>query len=118
MKYYKRTLNLLNLLKIKSHFLFGPRAVGKSSLIHDQLQETSVIDLLQTKTFCRYLKNPGLIAQIPSQNNLIIIDEIQKISELLDEVHRLIVQKKITFLLAGSSAREQFEMRTHKRLVG
>lgn len=106
MKHYKRDLNLLNLLRKKSHFLFGPRAVGKSSLVSDQLSNSSVIDLLQAKNFRRYLREPGLIAQIQPQNNLIVIDEIQKVPELLDEVHRLIVKEKITFLLTGSSARK------------
>jgi predicted AAA+ superfamily ATPase len=42
----------------------------------------------------------------PEENSCIIIDEVQKIPELLDEVHRLIEQKQVTFILTGSSARK------------
>ncbi|RLC10748.1 MAG: hypothetical protein DRH43_05675 [Deltaproteobacteria bacterium] len=40
------------------------------------------------------------------QDCLIVIDEIQRLPELLNEVHRLIEGRKIHFLMTGSSARK------------
>jgi uncharacterized protein len=103
---YKRTLNLNKLLKMKSHFLLGPRSTGKSTLIAEQLTEnTHIFDLLERDTYRRLLQNPSLLGQV-DQSKIIVIDEIQKIPTLLDEVHRLIQKNGTTFLLTGSSARK------------
>jgi predicted AAA+ superfamily ATPase len=102
---YKRILNLSNLLDKKSFFLFGPRGTGKTTLIRHTLTDASVIDLLEIKTFREYLKNPSIIGE-QKLNPIVVIDEVQKLPEILDEVHRLIEEKKITFLLTGSSARK------------
>jgi uncharacterized protein len=106
----ERHLNLSSLLTKKSFFLFGPRATGKSTLIKRQLTETApVIDLLDSRLYLRLLSAPyDLEAIISSGKNtgIVVIDEIQRIPELLNEVHRLIENKKITFLLTGSSARK------------
>lgn len=102
---YKRALNLRQLLELKSFFLFGPRATGKSTLIKTQLPDCHVFDLLDRATFRRLLAEPSLIGQVPG-NAPVVIDEIQKIPTLLDEVHRQIETKGRTFLLTGSSARK------------
>lgn len=102
---YKRKLNLTELLALKSFFLFGPRATGKSTLIRTQLPDAQVFDLLDRATFRRLLADPSLIGQ-GATNGPIVIDEIQKIPTLLDEVHRQIESKGRTFLLTGSSARK------------
>ncbi|MCH9644248.1 MAG: ATP-binding protein [Gammaproteobacteria bacterium] len=107
--YIKRFLDIKQLLKKKSHFLFGPRATGKSSLSKHQLDgKALIIDLLHSETHLRLMQNPSLIeTMIEAQNkSLVVIDEIQRNPELLNEVHRLIENKKITFLLTGSSARK------------
>lgn len=109
---YKRQLNLPNLLKKKSFFLSGPRAIGKSYLIQQQLASQAVIlDLLRSELYLRLSAAPWELeklidAQLSSQKSIIVIDEIQKIPGLLDEVHRLIEQRKFCFLLTGSSARK------------
>lgn len=109
---YKRQLNLLNLLKKKSFFLLGPRATGKSYLIHQQLASQAIIlDLLRSELYLRLSAAPWELeklidAQLSPQKSIIVIDEIQKIPGLLDEVHRLIEQRKFCFLLTGSSARK------------
>lgn len=104
---YRRTLHLPKLLEKKSFFLFGPRSTGKSTLIELQLRDALVIDLLDSETYEELLKRPSLLAErIRDQSQWVVIDEIQKIPRLLDEVHRLIQKKKITFLLTGSSARK------------
>lgn len=103
---YKRILSLPNLLKMKSHFLFGPRSTGKSTLISEQLGGDSVVfDLLERDTYKRLLQDPSLLSQV-DQSKIIVIDEIQKIPSLLDEVHRLIHKNGTIFLLTGSSARK------------
>ena len=105
-----RYLNLPNLLKRKSFFLFGPRETGKSSLIKAQLAPTyPVINLLESQLFLHLSNNPGelepVINAFPRQD-WVIIDEVQRIPPLLNEVHRLIEDRGIRFLLTGSSARK------------
>lgn len=107
-----RTVNLLELLIKKSHFLFGPRSTGKSTAIDQQLSKKAVvINLLRSSILSTLLKNPeeleGIIdAAIDSNTSIVVIDEIQKIPALLDEVHRLIEERNFRFLLSGSSARK------------
>ena len=102
---YKRTLNLPSLLKKKSFFLFGPRGTGKTTLIRQTLPNATVIDLLEVKTYREYLTNPSVISE-QRLKTIVVIDEVQKLPDILDEVHRLIELKKLTFLLTGSSARK------------
>ncbi len=89
---YKRILNLSDLLKKKSHFLFGARSTGKSTLIEADLTDVILIDLLHAATYQRLLKNPSDLEEIvlAKPNKVVVIDEIQKLPVLLDEVHRLI----------------------------
>ena len=103
---YKRKLNLVHLLQIRSFFIFGPRATGKSTLIAQCLPDARVYDLLDPKIFQRLLRNPGIISEETRADDLVVIDEIQKLPALLDEVHRLIAKRKQKFLLTGSSARK------------
>jgi predicted AAA+ superfamily ATPase len=106
-KYYKRALNLPNLLNKKSFFLLGPRATGKTSLIGRQLPGVKTFDLLDSDTFGRLARRPKLLGEeLQTDEKLVVIDEIQKLPSLLDEVHRLIEAKRIKFLLTGSSARK------------
>ena len=106
----QRHLNLPELLTKKSFFLFGPRATGKSTLIRQQLSDSArVIDLLDSRFYLRLLSSPGDLESIiyaDSENGIVVIDEVQRVPELLNEVHRLIEKKKLTFLLTGSSARK------------
>lgn len=106
----QRILNLPNLLKKKSFFLFGPRATGKSFLIHDQFPKSvPVINLLRSDIYLHLSANPAelepMINAYPDRS-IVVIDEVQKVPMLLDEVHRLIEETKIRFLLTGSSARK------------
>lgn len=102
---YIRTLSLKNLLKKKSFFLFGPRGTGKTTLINHTISNAIVIDLLESRTYRDYLRNPSILSE-QKLNSIVVVDEIQKLPELLDEVHRLIEKEKLTFLLTGSSARK------------
>lgn len=112
--YLQRYLNLNTLLEQKSFFLLGPRTTGKTSLInHQLLQDASLsINLLKSNVFLKLNSKPWELEEMidASLHNasikFIVIDEIQKIPILLNEVHRLIEEKKIKFLLTGSSARK------------
>ncbi len=105
---YSRILNLREILAKKSHFLFGPRQTGKSTLVENQLQDAYVIDLLDGDEFDKFLKRPRLLGDILEKNpaRIVVIDEVQKLPSLLDEVQRLMKKKTWTFLLTGSSARK------------
>ena len=105
----KRRLSLPDLLKRRSHFLFGPRATGKSTLVRQQLQKrVEVIDLLDRYTFMRHHSDPSLFARqvVANKPRVIVVDEIQLIPELLNDVHRLIEREGMRFLLLGSSTRK------------
>ncbi len=105
--YIDRLLDLRVLLEKKSYFLLGPRQTGKSSLIAHGLKGVRVYDLLDTSVFLALSHNPGRLAEeITGKDRLVVIDEIQRLPELLNEVHRLIEQRGIRFLLTGSSARK------------
>jgi predicted AAA+ superfamily ATPase len=103
---FARILKLPQLLAKKSFFLFGPRATGKSFLIRNELSTAKRYDLLDAQTFTRLSRQPSLIGETTfDTSSPIVIDEIQKLPSLLDEVHRLIEERNLTFLLTGSSAR-------------
>ncbi len=102
-----RDLDLLSLIGKKSYFLFGPRQTGKSFLIHQRLQGSRVYNLLDTATFLTLSQNPGRISEeIGPREKLVVIDEIQRVPTLLNEVHLLIEERGIRFLLTGSSPRK------------
>lgn len=94
--------------KDKSFFLFGPRGTGKSSWVQKNLKGAVYVDLLESDIYTELLASPQrLEAKIPlGHRGWVVIDEVQKIPELLDEVHRLIEKKGIRFALTGSSARK------------
>lgn len=102
-----RLLDLPDLLAKRSHFLLGPRQTGKTSLMRHSLKEARTYDLLDTSVYLALSQNPGRIAQeLGPQDRVVVIDEVQRLPELLNEVHRLIETKGVRFLLTGSSARK------------
>ncbi len=116
---FKRSLELIKLIEKKSYFLFGPRSTGKTTLIRQEIGDDALtINLLKTKFFLPLSQNPGLLQSLidAQQKKLIVIDEVQKIPELLDEVHDLIEEKGYRFLLTGSSARKL--KRHHANMLG
>lgn len=92
----------------QSFFLFGPRGTGKSTWLKYTFPTATYLDLLKSEIALPLRANPSrLQTMIPKNSNeWVIIDEVQKIPELLDEVHRLIEEKKYKFILTGSSARK------------
>jgi predicted AAA+ superfamily ATPase len=113
----KKRLLELNLPRGKSAFLWGPRKVGKTYWISHTLSGAEIIDLLKTDTLTEYISRPALLRErYQNHKGLIVIDEVQKIPPILDEVHWLIENKGMSFLLTGSSARKV--RRGHANLLG
>lgn len=94
--------------KDKSFFLFGPRGTGKTTWVKSKFTKALYLDLLEAELFNDLLANPQRLENfIPKDfNDWVIIDEVQRIPELLNEVHRLIEKDKYKFILTGSSARK------------
>jgi predicted AAA+ superfamily ATPase len=102
-----RLMDLETLLQQKSYFLFGPRQTGKTFLARRTLKTARYYDLLDSSIYLALSQNPGRIAEeVSSSDRIVVIDEIQRIPGLLNEVHRLIEERGIRFLLTGSSARK------------
>lgn len=93
----------------RSIFLFGPRGTGKSTWIRDRFPDAIAYDLLDTGEALRLSKEPQALYRelsILPVGAWAIIDEVQKAPELLDEVHRLMENCGLRFVLSGSSARK------------
>ena len=94
----------------QSCFIFGPRGTGKSTWLKQHCPDAIYIDLLSPETYRLFTARPERLRELvegsPSKN-IVIIDEIQRVSELLPAVHQLIESSKTRlFILTGSSARK------------
>lgn len=106
---FLRNLDLKSPLEDLSLLLLGPRQTGKSTLLKTLFPASKVFDLLDPEIFRDLNKSPLLLKELIGQNETepIIIDEIQKLPELIDVVHLLIEKNKSQrFILTGSSARK------------
>ncbi|MDH4099519.1 MAG: AAA family ATPase [Nitrospirota bacterium] len=94
----------------QSFFLLGPRGTGKSTMIKNLFPEAFYVDLLLPDVFRNYLARPERLRELVhahSDREVFVLDEIQKVPELLEVVHSLLEEKKgLRFVLAGSSARK------------
>lgn len=103
---------LLKLIQNHSSFLFGPRGVGKSTLLRHMFHEHNSVtfNLLKIDVQKRFKQNPDELSEIvkalPEYIQHIIIDEIQKAPILLDVIHDLIESTNKHFIMTGSSARK------------
>lgn len=103
---------LCNPSKVNSFFLFGPRGCGKTTLLQELFQpQTSLfVDLLDAATFDELALDrsrfSALIDLPENQSKRVIIDEVQKMPELLDTVQSQIQSRKRQFILTGSSSRK------------
>ncbi len=105
---FERILQINNELE-DSVFLFGARQTGKSTALRMQFPDATYIDLLDTDLKSRFQRRPALLYEMlhdKAEQTLVIIDEIPEVPELLNEVHRLISERNLVFILCGSSARK------------
>lgn len=102
----------MELPKGQSAFLWGARKTGKSTYLKLNFPESAYFDLLKSDLFLSYSKRPELFREevlalaSKKREQPIIIDEIQRIPELLNEVHWMIENQNLSFILCGSSARK------------
>lgn len=91
----------------QSFFLFGPRGAGKSTWVRHELPEAHRIDLLDEARYQSYLARVAGFADelraLPPRST-VVVDEIQRLPHLLNEVHRFIEDRRLRFVLCGSSA--------------
>lgn len=114
-----RILQLSNELD-GSIFLFGARQTGKSTILRQQFPNSIYIDLLDSTIRSRFSRRPVLLYESlkdKAEGTLVIIDEIPEVPVLLNEVHRLIVESGLVFILCGSSARK-LKRKGHNTLGG
>lgn len=108
---FKRILNI-NLPKGKSTFLWGPRKTGKSTYLKENFPNNLYYDFLNTDLYFELLKRPAYLRELilAEDKSLltspIIIDEVQKVPSVLEEVHWLIENKGLSFILCSSSAKK------------
>lgn len=101
----------------KSFFLLGPRGTGKTTWLKT-LEFTYKIDLLYSRDRLKFQRDPGILKSMLvncGPKDWVLIDEIQKVPELLEEVHAIYEERKINFALSGSSARKL--KRSHANLL-
>src|SRR5262245_28273714 len=105
---YDRILDLASLLRHRSLFLLGPRQTGKSTLLRLRFPQARYVDLLEADTFRRMSAYPETLRQsLTGREQVLAIDEIQKLPGLLDEVQAIIDRnKRLRVVLTGSSARK------------
>jgi predicted AAA+ superfamily ATPase len=102
----------IDLPKHQSAFLWGPRKTGKSTYLRAAFPDSLTFDLLQTDLMLDLARRPALLrerllAASPAKlAHPVILDEVQKVPALLDEVHWLIENRGLRFILCGSSARK------------
>jgi predicted AAA+ superfamily ATPase len=104
-KYLKRIFQA----PAQSFFLFGPRGTGKTTCIKHQFEHIHSINLLDESLYQSYLGNISLFAaelRALAPGSWVFVDEIQRIPNLLNEVHRFMEEKQLKFILTGSSARK------------
>jgi predicted AAA+ superfamily ATPase len=96
----------------QSAFLWGPRKTGKSTFLRETFHDSVVYDFLDTDLVLALSKRPSLLrqqllARTPIEiEKPVVLDEVQKVPLILDEVHRLIEEPGLRFILCGSSARK------------
>ncbi len=96
----------------QSAFLWGPRKTGKTTYLKTRFPKSVIYDFLQTDLFLEVSKKPSLLREqlLAKKKEVlkhpVILDEVQKVPQVLDEVHWLIENKGLSFILCGSSARK------------
>src|SRR5262245_62813394 len=89
-------------------FLWGPRQTGKSTLLRAQFPDALYYDLLDTALAAELSVRPSVLRErtLAERPAVVVIDEIQKAPDLIDEVHWLLENTGTRVVLCGSSARK------------
>jgi len=96
----------------QSAFLWGPRKTGKSTYLKERFPQSLVYNFLDTDLVLEFARRPALLRErLLAQDDRvlrhpIILDEVQKVPDILDEIHGLIENRGLQFILCGSSARK------------
>jgi len=98
----------IDLPQDRSAFLWGPRKTGKTTLLRQQFPNACWIDLLDYDLFISLAQRPSSLRQIleAQPSKTVVIDEVQKVPQLMDEIHWLMENRGYQFVLCGSSARK------------
>jgi predicted AAA+ superfamily ATPase len=110
--YIPRALDLPTITQTKSCFVWGPRQTGKSYLLRQTFPQSRAYNLLHSETFARLGANPQILRQElkslkgAEKSSPVIIDEVQRLPDLLNEIHAAIEELGVRFVLTGSSARK------------
>ncbi len=122
MKLIKRLL-IIDLPDRQSAFLWGPRKTGKTTFLKSEFPDSLVYDFLKSDLYFEISRNPARLREqllakrkFTTISSPVILDEVQKVPFLLDEVHWLIENTDLRFILCGSSARKL--KRGHANLLG
>jgi predicted AAA+ superfamily ATPase len=117
MTMYERTIALPPAGK-RTFFLWGPRQTGKTSLLERTYPDAPFVSLLRSQELTELKSRPGRLRErvLDSKARFVVIDEVQKVPELLDEIHYIIEKDRVAFGLCGSSARKL--KRSHANLLG
>lgn len=109
LSYYPRQLKI-DLPKGQSAFLWGARKTGKSTFLKKSFPQAIYYDLLQSDLFLTLTRAPHVFREellaTRVGDDLVIVDEVQKVPALMDEIHWLIENSRFQFILCGSSARK------------
>ncbi len=105
---YKRIFDIESKLD-EGMFLFGARQTGKSTLLRERFNGAIYYDLLNPSVRKAFKRNPNALweaLQDKPAGTLVIVDEIQKVTELLDVGQSRMVERGRFFILSGSSSRK------------
>ncbi|MDA3951825.1 MAG: AAA family ATPase [Spirochaeta sp.] len=104
--YLERAIQLDRDLRSRSVFLFGPRQTGKTTLLRQRYPGAHWVNLLRGDEFLRFSAEPWRLRQEVShldRGSIVVIDEIQRLPQLLNEIHNLIEEQDLRFIITGSS---------------
>lgn len=93
----------------ESVFFWGARQTGKTTLLKSLFPEAQYVDLLLNDVYMRFRSNPRQLREMITareEPGLVIVDEIQRIPELLNEIHWLMTNTNARFIMSGSSPRK------------
>jgi predicted AAA+ superfamily ATPase len=106
-RFVPRALDLAAASAKRSLFLFGPRQSGKTVLARETLPDARFLSLLDSDLYLMLSRRPALLRElVQPADRIVVLDEIQKLPELLDEIHLLLENRNLRFVMTGSSARK------------